>query len=57
MDTQDDMIMGATYPSSYDSQKERFYKRVRSEIIAKSIDGIISEESKMKLELGKYDYS
>ena len=38
------MMMGDNDPSADDSQKERFYKRVQSEIIAKSIDGIISEE-------------
>ena len=36
--------MGANNPSADGAQKERLYKRVWSEIIVKSIDGIISDE-------------
>ena len=39
----DDMLMDTNNPSAEDAQNDRFYKRVWSEITAKSIDGIISD--------------
>ena len=47
------MLMGVNNRSADDAQKERFYKRVWSEIITKPIDGITSAKSIMKLELRK----
>ena len=49
--------MGANEPSADDAHKERFYKSIWSEITANLIDGITSEESKIKLELRKDDYT